>query len=109
MSPKAPNEIAVDKSEIRRHLQHITSIEPPRNCLHASSLDTVAHYLERHFASTCDTVEEQTYAVGKDRYKNILCRFNGQAPEKIVIGAHYDVAGDQPGADENASAVAGVL
>ena len=28
---------------------------------------------------------------------------------RIVVGAHYDVCGDTPGADDNASAVAGLL
>ena len=27
----------------------------------------------------------------------------------MIVGAHYDVCGDQPGADDNASAVAGLL
>jgi Zn-dependent M28 family amino/carboxypeptidase len=27
----------------------------------------------------------------------------------LIVGAHYDVCGDQPGADDNASAVAGLL
>lgn len=28
---------------------------------------------------------------------------------RIIVGAHYDVYGDLPGADDNASAVAGLL
>jgi hypothetical protein len=31
-------------------------------------------------------------------YKNVICRFNGESREKIVIGAHYDV--DASGATE---------
>lgn len=27
----------------------------------------------------------------------------------MIVGAHYDVCGDQPGADDNASAVSGLL
>lgn len=27
----------------------------------------------------------------------------------MIVGAHYDVCGEQPGADDNASAVAGLL
>ncbi|MEL6847968.1 MAG: M28 family peptidase, partial [Bacteroidota bacterium] len=29
--------------------------------------------------------------------------------KRLVVGAHYDVCGDQPGADDNASAVAGLM
>ena len=41
--------------------------------------------------------------------KNIICSINTDKKERIVIGAHYDVCGDQDGADDNASGVAGLL
>ena len=43
------------------------------------------------------------------RYRNIIASFGPPDAERLIVGAHYDVCGDQPGADDNASAVAGLL
>ena len=38
-----------------------------------------------------------------------MCVFGNQSAKTIVIGAHYDVCGNQDGADDNASGVVGLL
>lgn len=55
-------------------------------------------------------VEFQEYASSGTKVKNIICVKTGRsAPgEIIVIGAHYDTF-NNPGADDNASGVAGLL
>ena len=40
---------------------------------------------------------------------NILVSYLPEKTKKLIVGAHYDVCGEQPGADDNASAVAGLL
>jgi Zn-dependent M28 family amino/carboxypeptidase len=52
---------------------------------------------------------EQTWDAEGTEYKNILTSYNTDKKRRLVVGAHYDVAGNQPGADDNASAVAGLL
>lgn len=42
-------------------------------------------------------------------YKNIICTINPEKKERIIIGAHYDVCGNQDGADDNASGIVGLL
>jgi len=42
-------------------------------------------------------------------YKNILASYQPEKSRRLIVGAHYDVCGNQPGADDNASAVAGLL
>ncbi len=42
-------------------------------------------------------------------YENVCVLFPGLRAERVVVGAHYDSCGDTPGADDNASAVAGLL
>jgi Zn-dependent M28 family amino/carboxypeptidase len=67
----------------------------------------------------------QEVAVEEGRYKNIIARFGPQSGQLLVIGAHYDSHADAraeitdprgysldthtPGADDNASGVAGLL
>ena len=56
-----------------------------------------------------DTLGMQSFYQGK--YNNIIATYQGISVSecKIVIGAHYDSVPGSPGADDNASAVAGVL
>jgi Zn-dependent M28 family amino/carboxypeptidase len=59
-------------------------------------------------------IEFQVYAVDTTKYKNIIVHFkeserNQRYIPRYVIGAHYDAYGNLPGADDNASAVAGLL
>jgi len=51
----------------------------------------------------------QTYNVNSRKYSNIIASYNTEKEERVIVGAHYDVAGDTPGADDNASGVAGIL
>ncbi len=39
----------------------------------------------------------------------MICSFGPGNGERIIVGAHYDVYREQPGADDNASGVAGLL
>lgn len=47
-------------------------------------------------------------ARGRD-YKNIIASYRPDKLIRLIVGAHYDVAGNQPGADDNASGIAGML
>ena len=47
-------------------------------------------------------------ARGKE-FKNVICGFGPEEAPRIVVGAHYDVCGEQEGADDNASGVVGLL
>lgn len=47
--------------------------------------------------------------MGDRTYRNVLATLGPETPERIVIGAHDDTAGDQPGADDDASGVAALL
>ncbi len=63
-----------------------------------------------------DTIEIQNYSVDKREYKNIIINFSldfipkeVSRNKKYIIGAHYDSYGELPWADDNASAVSGLL
>ncbi len=47
--------------------------------------------------------------VPKPAVSNVIALFGPDTPERIVIGAHYDAAEELPGADDNASGVAGLI
>lgn len=81
----------------------------PRDVGHPENLSRVADYIHENFDPFADTVVEQTYSVGNMRLRNVRALFGPNTEERIVVGAHYDVAGPHPGADDNASGVAGLL
>lgn len=81
----------------------------PRDAGHPQNLDRVADYIHDQFEPFTDRVEEQTYSAGGMNLRNIQAYFGPDTEERIIIGAHYDVAGPYPGADDNASGVAGLL
>ena len=98
-----------DTSRIRNHLNNIVNTENPRNYKNIESLNFVADYIFKDFEKHADSVYYQPYLVNNIEYKNIVCVFGVQNTKTIVIGAHYDVCGNQDGADDNASGIVGLL
>jgi hypothetical protein len=72
-------------------------------------LEGAARYIETQFAAAGFRAESQRFEVEGRRYRNLVVKLGPTTPDVVVIGAHYDVAGGQPGADDNASGVAGLL
>lgn len=87
----------------------LTALQPARNYQNLSSLEQAAQYIEAAFSKAGATPEIQTWQAAGNTYKNIIASYNAHHTKRLVVGAHYDVCGDQPGADDNASAVAGLL
>lgn len=81
----------------------------PRDAAHPGNLDRVATYIGEYFEPFAERVEYQPYSVGNLEVKNVSAFFGPETGERIVVGAHYDAAGPFPGADDNASGVAGLL
>ncbi len=98
-----------DSTNLYRHLAKITQQEGYRNYRDTITLNATADYIKQEFDRWADTTFYQEYQVEGHTYKNVIARFGPPQAATIVIGAHYDVYGNQPGADDNASGVAGLL
>ena len=81
----------------------------PRDFDHPENLDRAAAYIFDAFGAARVAVREQQYTVEGRTFRNVIAGIGPMTEQQIVIGAHYDTAGDQPGADDNASGVAGVI
>ena len=90
-------------------LKYLTQIQPPRNYRNIDSLNNVALYLDDRFNDMGLETYFQNYVVDNNEYKNVIATLNPQYEKRLIIGAHYDVCGDFQGADDNASAVAGLI
>ena len=95
--------------ELYKHVDFFTGIFPYRNYRNIDSLNKAADYILNELGEYGCITEEQTYKVDGEVYRNIIGSIGPREAPRIIIGAHYDVAGDQPGADDNASALAGLL
>ena len=99
----------IDTNSIITHLKAIINTNKPRNHKHIETLNYVANYILSDFKKHADTVYYQPYQVNGKTYKNVIAVFGEKARETVVVGAHYDVCGDQDGADDNATGVVGLL
>ena len=90
-------------------LKYLTQIQPPRNYRNIDSLNNVASYLDDRFKDIGLETSFQNYVVDNNEYKNVIATLNLQYEKRLIIGAHYDVCGNFQGADDNASAVAGLI
>lgn len=92
-----------------KDVEFLCGIRPYRNYQNLASLEEACNYISGEFASHGYTAVEQKWEAAGNEYKNIIASYKADKKRRLIIGAHYDVAGDQEGADDNASAVAGLL
>jgi hypothetical protein len=90
-------------------VRFLSTISPPRGYDHPDSLKRAAGFIARKFAEYGMEPTEQAFIVDGVSYVNVVAGAGPRGGSVLIVGAHYDVSGDQPGADDNASAVAGLL
>ncbi len=96
-------------SALRDHVQRLAIDFSPRVHTNLPQLNRASAYIEAQLRTTSAEVSVQRYAVANRTYQNLIAKFGPDTGDVIVVGAHYDVAGEQPGADDNASGVAGLI
>jgi len=104
-----PNPPEVDPAQLRKHVEFISKDCFPRDHLNVENLDRVAAYIREAFTSAATEVTDQCYEIEGRTYCNVIARFGPATKEIIVVGAHYDAWEELPGADDNASGVAGLI
>jgi Zn-dependent M28 family amino/carboxypeptidase len=97
------------RKNLFRHVEFLTELSPARNYRNTATLKKVVDYLVNECRTYGSTPEKQAWKAKGREYENIIVQYDPNKGKRLVVGAHYDVAGDQPGADDNASAVAGLL
>ncbi|MCC3158147.1 M28 family peptidase [Hymenobacter sp. 15J16-1T3B] len=108
-APHATALMPADQDRLYADVKFLTDLQPARNYRNLASLNAAADYIKAEFGKLGCRVSEQPFAVDGRRYRNIIACFGPSEGERVVVGAHYDVCDDTPGADDNASAVAGLL
>lgn len=112
-SMPAENTIAysVDAENLKKHVRFLSELNPPRSYDNYASTIEAEKYISNELKAMGYSVELQEVPLPEYSLNNIIVRYGDLAQGKpiIVVGAHYDVCDHLPGADDNASGVAGLL
>jgi hypothetical protein len=101
---------AVDATRLEAHVRKLALDLSPRTWEDPKRLDAVAAYVHSAFAEASSSpIEEPTFLVEGRTYRNVVLSLGPRTGDRVVVGAHYDAADALPGADDNASGVAGLL
>lgn len=103
-----PKESVVSPERLEAHVRALADLAP-RDYANPANLDRAAGYIRTQFEDSGAAVEFQDFAVRGTSYRNVTAAFGPRSDERVVVGAHYDAAGPFPGADDNASGVAGLI
>ena len=104
-----PEGLRADAAALEAHVRFLASTHPARSWRHADGLERASAYVAGVFSRTRAHCSKQEYRASTAVTENVIAHFGPATGRAIVVGAHYDVFGDLPGADDNASGVAGLL
>jgi hypothetical protein len=99
----------IDQAQLRKDVAYLSIDLASRHSDDYQTLALASAYIQANFAAMPAATRLQSFDVAGKTYNNVIARFGPAAGAPIIIGAHYDAAGDTPGADDNASGVAGLL
>ncbi len=99
------------RDELRRHVEKLAGDIGERNVYLPTTLRAAASYLEATFTNAGHKVTRQSFTASGETCDNLAVEIPGttRREEIIVVGAHYDSVSGSPGANDNATGVAGVL
>ena len=97
------------KDSLRKHVVKLSGQTFSRSAEHLDYLNRAADYIRDNFLRYSKRVLFQKYELEHVLFKNVIASVGPDTGMRIIVGANYDVAGDSPGADANASGVAGLI
>jgi len=132
---KVDHRVLVSPKLLEKHVYELSVTLAPRDFLHPGNLRKVANYIKSEFEKTNAKVRLQDHpytaeiinyvnknsdglnaqklftesAFPNKYYQNVIAEFGPDTKQRIVIGAHYDAVGETPGADDNATGIAGLI
>ena len=105
---RAPFPTSTDPLQLKAHVAFLSQIGD-RSHANSAGLQQASDYIQQQLLQMGWQPEQQTFNTGGVEYHNVVVRLPGQNEDLVVVGAHYDSFGPLPGADDNASGVAGLL
>lgn len=101
---------AANKERIVNTVRFLSEENSPRSAIRTNKEKTI-HYIAKSLSAAGLEVTHDEFetAFHEDTFTNIHALKKGKTNKRIVIGAHYDIVPESPGADDNASGVAVLL
>lgn len=98
-------------ASLRRHVEALAGGIGERHVGRPEALHAAERYVAAELASVGYEVARQTYLAEGVESSNLEVTVPGvsRASEIVLVGAHYDTVPGSPGADDNASGVAGLI
>ncbi len=106
---ETPAPVVDPVAELERHVRALVEVEPARDAGHPEVLMEVAGYIGAELSAFGGELVTSDFEVDGRTYRNVSVLLGPDTNTRVVVGAHYDVAGELPGADDNASAVAALI
>jgi Zn-dependent M28 family amino/carboxypeptidase len=99
------------EDRLRRHVQVLAGEIGERHVWRPQALRAAAEYIRQQFSAAGYAVAVQGYEAHGVRCENLEVAVPGsrRSGEIVLAGAHYDTVPGSPGADDNASGVAGLI
>ncbi|WP_425916956.1 M28 family peptidase [Acinetobacter sp. TSRC1-2] len=104
-----PSVTPASTDNLKVYLEQIIGEQGHRNYKNIQELQRVSAWIKEQMRLFGIPCQYQNYSVNGLGYRNVVCNLTAGHADKVIIGAHYDVFGEQQGADDNASGVAGVI
>lgn len=109
ITKNSPSKLTLDSARLKAHVVKLSEGYFPRSYKNTDNLDRCAEYIRAHFQKAGADTTTQEFSVRGNRYQNVIGYFGNRTAERIIVGAHYDAFINTPGADDNASGVAGLI
>jgi Zn-dependent M28 family amino/carboxypeptidase len=109
VKPVESPDVEVGAAALERHVRALAEDFFPRSVENPAQLQAAGDYVLAQMRAAGATPEIQDVEADGTAYRNFIARFGPAQGPLLVIGAHYDSSGQTPGADDNASGVAGLL
>src|ERR1700730_14587212 len=106
---------ALDNAEVALRAELFSDVQAlageigERNMTRYAQLNAATDFIEGSLARAGLTSRRESYDLRGQACHNIEVEIRGTRPETLVVGAHYDSVSGSPGANDNASGVAGGL
>ncbi|MGJ8641539.1 MAG: M28 family peptidase [Opitutaceae bacterium] len=104
LSDASPN---VDR--LRETVKTLSVDFHPRTFKNVENTEKTASFIQKHFEAAGGRIKNQSFAVTDKEFRNVCAFFGPETGPRFIIGAHYDSHGITPGADDNASGIAGLV
>lgn len=108
-SSQTPSSAVVDPDRLQAHVRFLSEDCFPRHSLARANQGKAITYITEQLRAAGGRVVLQDFSTLSGNYQNVIAHFGPEQGSRYVVGAHFDACGVQPGADDNASGVAGLL